>query len=241
MAGRFDSTSYGGPDSRFQTTEWSKVMNAKLGSSILTELYTKYWRPVYSYLRHKGFSNEDAKDIIQGFFSEKVLGQQLLQKADRNKGKFRTFLLTSLKNYATDLYRKQKFTQELDDQTEKTFQITNPEIEFDFVWAQELLQSVLKELETECRIRNKNIHWQVFREWLIESDPNNDNLDMGRICDKYSIKDTTTAYNMVSNLKGRFQKILRRRIRLHVDSDAQVDDEIRYFVNIFSKSSTRYK
>ena len=85
MAGRFENTSYGGLNSRFQTTEWTKIVNSTIGKSILAELYSKYWRPVYSYLRRRGFSNEKAKDLIQGFFSEKVLGQQLLQKADRTR------------------------------------------------------------------------------------------------------------------------------------------------------------
>ena len=72
MTKRYDDTSYGGPNSRFQTTEWTKILNSGLGESILAELYAKYWRPVYSYLRRKGFSNDEAKDLIQGFFSEKV-------------------------------------------------------------------------------------------------------------------------------------------------------------------------
>ncbi|MEJ2705953.1 MAG: sigma factor, partial [Sedimentisphaerales bacterium] len=108
MAGRYEETSFGGLNSRFQTTEWTKILNSALGESIIAELYGKYWRPVYKYLRRKGFSNEQAKDLIQGFFSVKVLGQQLLQKADRAKGKFRTFLLTAITNYAIDLHRQER-------------------------------------------------------------------------------------------------------------------------------------
>jgi RNA polymerase sigma-70 factor (ECF subfamily) len=206
----------------------------------LAELYAKYWRPVYSYLRRKGFSNEEAKDLIQGFFSEKVLGQQLLQKADRTKGKFRTFLLTSLRNYATDLQRKERPTQELDDQPEKPDDGADPETEFDKAWAQELLQAVVKELEAECRGRDKNAHWEVFRAWLLETDSSDEKLDMSDICAKYGIDDASTAYNMIANLKGRFRKILRRRLRPHVDSDEQVDEEIGHFIDILSRSTARF-
>jgi len=239
MAGRYDNTSYMGGSSRFQTTEWTKIMSPQLGSSILAELYAKYWKPVYSYLRRKGFNNEDAKDLIQGFFSEKILGQQLLQKAEKPKGKFRTFLLTSLRNYATDIHRKEHPARNLDDQIEKSTSKGDPEMEFDLVWAKELLQSVLKELEAECKSRDKNVHWQVFREWLLDPDPNKDKRDMNEICKQYGVDNPDKAYNMIANIKVRFQKILRRRIRMSVDSDAQVDEEIRYFINIFSKSSTR--
>ncbi|UCC99251.1 MAG: sigma-70 family RNA polymerase sigma factor [Phycisphaerales bacterium] len=240
MTKRYQDTSYGGGNSGFQTTEWTKILNSELGGSILTELYTKYWRPVYSYLRRKGFTNEEAKDLIQGFFSEKILGQQLLQKADRTKGKFRTFLLTSLKNYATDIHRKKHPTQELDDRAENRSDTVDPETEFDIAWAQELLQTVLQELEAECLSRNKSTHWEIFQAWLLEPDIKNGTLDMGRICAKYGIDHPSRAYNMISNLKGRFRKILRRRLRPHVDSDAQVDEEIHYFINIFSRSMPRY-
>ena len=239
MAGRFENTSYGGLNSRFQTTEWTKIVNSTLGKSILTELYTKYWRPVYSFLRRKGFSNDQAKDLIQGFFSEKVLGQQMLQKADRNRGKFRTFLLTSISNYAIDLNRKKRPMKELDEGIEKSTDIDNPETEFHIAWAKELLQSVLKELEAECRSHDKIIHWEIFRTWHLE--PVTDGkLDMSVICVKYGIDDVNKAYNMISNIKGRFRKILRRRLRTEVNSDAEIDMEIKQFIQIFSNSSTRY-
>jgi len=240
MAGRYENTSYGGSNLQFQTTEWTKIVNSAHGKSILAELYTKYWRPVYSYLRRKGFSNEQAKDLIQGFFSEKVLGQQMLQKADRTRGKFRTFLLTSISNYAIDLNRKKRPMKELDEGIEKSSDIDNPETEFYIAWAKELLQSVLKELETECRNHDKIMHWEIFRAWLLEPDIGNGKVDMSVICAKYGIDDVNKAYNMISNIKGRFRKILRRRMRREVDSDAEIDGEINKFIRIFSRSSTRY-
>jgi RNA polymerase sigma-70 factor (ECF subfamily) len=239
MAGRFENTSYGGSNSQFQTTEWTKIVNSTIGKSILAELYAKYWRPVYSYLRRKGFSNDQAKDLIQGFFSEKVLGQQLLQKADRTRGKFRTFLLTSISNYAIDLNRKKRPTKGLDEGVEKPSDIDNPETEFQIAWAKELLKSVLKELEAECRSHDKIIHWEVFRAWHLEP-VTVGKVDMSVICAKYGIDDVNKAYNMISNIKGRFRKILRRHLRHEVDSDAEVDEEINKFIQIFSRSSTRY-
>lgn len=60
-------------------------------------------------------------------------------------GKFRTFLLASLRNYATDLYRKKRLSQELNDRVEKSSDTGDPETEFDIAWAQKLLQAVLEE------------------------------------------------------------------------------------------------
>jgi len=239
VASRYEDTSYGGLNSRFQTTEWTKILNSTLGESILAELYTKYWRPVYKYLRRKGFSNEEAKDLIQGFFSEKVLGHQLLQKADRAKGKFRTFLLTAIKNYAIDRHRQERPMLELDEDFEQPSQIGSPESDFDIAWAEELLQKALAELEGECRNHGKEVHWEIFRSWLLEPDVAKKKQDMSTICVKYGVDNPDKAYNMIANIKGRFRKILRRHLRHHAGSDAQVDEEIRHFIHIFSKSSPR--
>ena len=240
MTKRYQDTSYGGGSSRFQTTEWTKILDSGLGGSILAELYAKYWRPVYSYLRWKGFSNEEAKDLIQGFFSEKILGQQLLLRADRTKGKFRTFLLTAIRNYAIDLHRKQVPMQELDEGVDKPSNTDDPEAEFDIVWAQELLNEVLQKLEAECCTRQKDIHWRLFRAWLINPKISNGKMDMGDLCAELGIDDASKAYNMIANLKGRFRKILRGYLRCQVDSDAEVDDEINHFIQIFSRNTTRY-
>jgi len=239
VAGRYEETSYGGLNSRFQTTEWTKILNSTLGESILAELYTKYWRPVYKYLRRKGFSNEEAKDLIQGFFSEKVLGQQLLEKADRAKGKFRTFLLTAIKNYAIDLHRQNRPTRELDENLEPPDKSGSPESDFDVAWAEELLQKVLVELETECRNHGKEVHWAIFRSWLLEPEMADAKQDMSAICVQFGVDHPDKAYNMIANIKGRFRKIIRRHLRGHTGSDAAIDDEIKYFIHIFSKNPPR--
>ena len=239
MANRFEDTSYGGLSSRFQTTEWTKILNSKLGESILAELYTKYWRPVYKYLRRKGFSNEEAKDLIQGFFSEKVLSQQLLQKADRTKGRFRTFLLTAIKNYAIDLYRQKRSTLELDEDFEKPSQTRPPESDFDLAWAEELLQKVLTELEAECRNHSKEAHWEIFHAWLLDPEVSDTKLNMSAICAQHGVDNPDKAYNMIANIKGRFRKILRRYLLRHAASEEEVDEEIKHFIHIFSKSPPR--
>jgi RNA polymerase sigma-70 factor (ECF subfamily) len=239
MARAYDDTSYAGGSSRFQTTEWTKILNSALGESILAELYMKYSRPVYKYLRRKGFSKEEAKDLIQGFFSEKVLGQQLLQKADRSKGKFRTFLLTAIRNYAIDLHRREHPTSQLDEDFEQPSEIGSPESDFDLAWAEELLQKVIAELEVECRNHGKQVHWEIFRSWLLEPEAADAKLDMSTICVKYGVESPDKAYNMIANIKGRFRKILRHHIRRHANSDADVDEEIKHFIQILSKSPPR--
>jgi hypothetical protein len=99
-----DMTDMGGAGQAFLTTQWSIIEN--VGSSdedrnkaLIGLLLSKYWKPVYCYLRRKGHNNEQAKDLTQGFFHEVVLGRNLIQKADQSKGRFRSFLLITLNRY----------------------------------------------------------------------------------------------------------------------------------------------
>src|SRR4030095_12634413 len=87
----------------FTTTHWSVVMAAGRNSSpgshaALEKLCSTYWYPLYAYVRRVGHSPEEAQDLTQDFFA-RLLRNQYIGSADPNRGKFRTFLLTSLKRF----------------------------------------------------------------------------------------------------------------------------------------------
>ena len=109
MARYHDQTDMGGAGEVFLTTHWSLIENIKSkedkDKALMSLLLKRYWKPVYCYLRHKGYGNEQAKDLTQGFFHEMVLGKNLVRQADEARGRFRTFLLTALNHYVTSVYR----------------------------------------------------------------------------------------------------------------------------------------
>ena len=233
-------TAMGGLNGRFPTTEWTRIINPAQRETIQAELCTKYWKPLYHYLRCKGFTNAESKDFVQGFFTEKVLGREFIQKSDRTRGKFRSFLLVALKNYTIDIQKKGKLLQIPPKKTEDSVGIGDPEVEFNRAWADDLLQEVLKELETECYKRGKIAHWGLFCEWLLEPHVDKGQTQMSNICAKYDITDAPKDYNMISNNKKLFRAILRDHLRSLADSEAEVDDEIRKFISIFSRNPTRF-
>jgi len=92
-------TTMGGSKRGFQNTLWTMVLKAKEHSrDALEELITTYWKPVYIYIRRWGYPSEEAKDLSQGFFAD-LLERDFLKGVSREKGRFRTFLLTVLKRY----------------------------------------------------------------------------------------------------------------------------------------------
>jgi len=95
----------------FPETDWSLVLRAsgrKDGESdtALESLCSRYWRPLYVFVRSKGRSKEDAEDIVQGFFA-KLLRNENLKTTEATRGRLRTFLLASMRRYLiTDLRQR---------------------------------------------------------------------------------------------------------------------------------------
>jgi RNA polymerase sigma-70 factor (ECF subfamily) len=89
-----------GPGGRFKTTAWDIVRSA-VDPEAQDLLIRIYWKPLYIFVRTRGFDNETAKDIIQDFFVA-LLERKVLGRADPSKGRFRAFLLTILKNFLAD-------------------------------------------------------------------------------------------------------------------------------------------
>ena len=150
----------GGAHRNFPPTEWTQLLDSSQREAIVEELCTKYWKPLYSYLRSSGFGNERAKDLVQSFLAEKVIDQELFRQADRTKGKLRTFLLTALRNYVVNVNRSQRASLPLAETTADAIASDGPDAAYERAWADQLLQDVLNQLRAECRKRGKTVHWR---------------------------------------------------------------------------------
>jgi RNA polymerase sigma-70 factor (ECF subfamily) len=100
---RQNDSSTGSDHGQFDKTHWSMVLeavqsHAPCAPRALAELCTRYWRPLYAFVRWRGRSPEDAQDLVQGFF-EHLIRNRGLATVDRSKGKFRSFLLASFQNF----------------------------------------------------------------------------------------------------------------------------------------------
>lgn len=252
-----DHTSMGGSREAFHTTEWSAIELIRDGSkpssaALINDLLRKYWKPVYCYLRRKGYNNEQAKDLTQGFFQEVVLGRSLIEHAEKSKGRFRTFLLTALQQYVAGVHRKQS-TQKWSpkgnlirlDELEPGEKIEapaqfSPEESFHYAWAAQLLDCILAEVQDKCRADGKMLHWQVFHDRVLGPIMDNTTLpSLDEICQRYDIDSSSKASNMIVTVKRRFQAGLKRYIRRSVIQDSDVDSEFQELMQIFSRSRAR--
>ena len=237
MARQYDNTSIGGDDRHFPATEWTRLLDPRQCEALMAELYEKYWKPLYSFLRYKGFSNEQAKDLVQDFFTEKIIGQELAKSADRSRGRFRNFLLVALRNYTINIQKRDRRNASisLDECSVDLAAKTNAESEFNRAWAEELLKQVLDELRIECEQKGRTTHWHLFQEWLLEPGIEQGKLDMESLRDKYGVVSNNQAYKIIFRVKQRFRRLLRDHLGAQVSEDEEVDAEIGEFLEAFSR------
>jgi RNA polymerase sigma-70 factor (ECF subfamily) len=255
---RDDNTDMGGPIEEFPPTQWTQIAGALTRDlarrrQILGEILSRYWKPVYAYLRRKGRNDPDAKDLTQGFFETVVLGRDLIRKADRPKGRFRAFLLASLDRYVASVGRAKRAKKRsargclvsLDDpEVARTYErrdSVTPDDAFVHAWASELLGQVLAEVEKSCRADGLAAYWEVFRERsLLPIMENAAPPSLSQICAEHGIPTEAQVSNMIVTVKRRFQAALRRRVRESVSSDAEVDPEIHDLMRMLAESSARF-
>lgn len=123
-------TSMGGSKRGFQATLWTVVLRAKDHSrEALEDLIRAYWKPVYIYIRRWGYPSEEAKDLCQGFFAD-LLERDFLKGVSREKGRFRTFLLTVLKRYLINESERKKAQKRGGGKAQLSLDFTRAEREF---------------------------------------------------------------------------------------------------------------
>ncbi|MBA3832593.1 MAG: sigma-70 family RNA polymerase sigma factor [Chthoniobacterales bacterium] len=230
----------------FTSTRWSVVRAAGASgiSSVraldaLSELCQIYWRPLYLFLRRGGVTPEDAQDLTQGFFAE-LIRDRTYFRADRQKGRFRSFLIGALKHFvadARDHERAQKrgggkLCEPLDEATvwEAERQVArNQRWEaqrvYDREWAEALLRQSLDRLAQECAFAGKAALFEALRSHL--------SLGMEEAVpyDQLAIKvrrPAATLRKNVERLRARYGDILREEVRGTVFDPAEVDEELRY-------------
>ena len=245
-------TDMGGVGEAFLTTHWSLIQNVQSKDeghrALMGLLIERYWKPVYCYLRHRGYDNEKAKDLTQGFFHEIVLGRELIQHANQAKGRFRKFLLVALERYLTSQHRQESAAKRRPkgklhqlkyvdpaDLPGLMGQLT-PEESFNYAWTSILLDQLLKEVETACHRQGMTTHWQVFHDKILQPIMEETQApSLKDLCSTYGIENPIKASNMIISVNRRFQATLKRRLRQSVTSDPEVYGELKELMEIFVK------
>ncbi len=230
-----------GKAATFCTTHWSQVLAAGRSPSpgaeqALESLCCADWYPLYAFLRWQGHSPVDAQDVVQDFFS-RLLAHNYLGHADRTRGRFRNFLLTSLKHFLINEWNKancqkrgggRQIISLNTDETESRRAVQavdgrTPEKAFARQWAMVLLERVLNQLEGEFAEARQEGLFQELRPFLTGEDGPGTYAEVGRRLGKTegSLKVA------VHRLRRRYRELLREEISGTVESPRMIDEEIR--------------
>lgn len=224
----------------FTATHWSVVAQAAGDSqqarAALETLCGKYWYPIYAFIRQRGSNRPQAEDLTQAFFAH-LLGKELIRKADRNKGKFRTFLLGALSHFLANEWDKQNALKRgggrqiisLDENVaegryrEEPRAALTPEKLFERHWAFAVLEQALERLKQEHIEAGKAGLFTKLEPGLTEA-PAADWLPRCAAELKMSANALRVALH---RMRRRFGALVREEITQTADGEADVDDEIR--------------
>jgi len=231
----------------FVTTHWSVVLTAGRSDTTraraaLESLCQTYWYPLYAYVRRRGYSPEDAKDLTQGFFAC-LLERQSLANADPDRGKFRSFILGAMNHFLADERAKLQTQKRggghkilsLDLMAaEERFDLepssddATPDKAFDKQWAAALLNEVLTRLEDAYQREGKMSLFMELKQTLMgtrESQP------YAMLAKRLSMNEVAIR-TAVHRLRKRYRELLREEIARTVSSPEEVSEEIRYLFQI---------
>ena len=233
----------------FATTHWSVVVAAGETESApaqnaLETLCRAYWYPIYVYVRRKGHAPEDAQDLTQEFFAQ-LIGKHQLRKADRAKGKFRTFLLAALDHFLarewTRAHRQKRGGQfsflSLDRESpEERYRLeppdnTTPERNFERQWARTVLAHAMSALEKECETDGKGA---LFREVKRLLSGEREQGAYAGISQRLEISETTVRVT-IHRLRRRYGELLRAQLAETVSEKEEVEEELRHLMRMVSE------
>ena len=228
----------------FPNTRWSLILLAQKGDEsqarkALSELFEMYWHPVYHYVRFRGYSPHDAEDLTQAFF-ESLLMKESLRAASREEGKLRSFLLSALKNFLVDAYRRQATIKRggrvvktvSHEDAEKQYESAmldhdTPELLFERSWAQTVIQDVMGKLRASYERADRMQVFDALSPCLLASEV----PPYLQLCKNMEMSGTALRVQY-HRMKQRFGELLEIEIRHTVNTEEEMREERDYLIRL---------
>ena len=232
----------------FATTQWSVVLacgdrERPEATAALAQLCETYWYPLYTYVRRQVGDVHEAQDLTQAFLAN-FLEKELVAKADPERGRFRSYLLTACKRFLINEWHKARaakrgggqFTLSLDWEsgesrfTQLDAETLTAEQLYEQQWAMTLLQRVMEQLRAEQEAKGKLAQFDVLKQFLAGA---TDEAGYGEAGKSLGISEGA-AKVAAHRLRGRYRELLRKEIAQTVSEPDEVDDEIRSLFAVLS-------
>jgi len=228
----------------FPSTLWSLVLTAgeSAASPALEDLCRAYWPPLYSFLRRQGHSPHDAEDLVQGFLA-RLLAREDLAEVGPEKGRFRTFLLTSLRNFTIKQALRDKAlkrgggqttipidAQEAERLCGTDLSAGSPEAAFDRRFAQAVVTRAFATLREEYHARGKEEFFATLAPFLDGVEPEGYEATAAKL----GMAPGTVAVT-IHRMRGRLRELLRAEVRQLCSSGADEEQEMKHLLEVWSR------
>jgi RNA polymerase sigma factor (sigma-70 family) len=229
----------------FTTTHWSVVLEAQgespAAQEALEKLCRTYWRPIYGFVRRQGARSEDAADLTQGFFAL-LLERKDLNTVRKEKGRLRSYLLTSLKNFLTDERRRVMAIKRgkgqrlipLDEiregeriDVERSDRLTADQI-YERRWAFTVLEQVMARLRDEYRSAGNLRFFDQMKKMLMD-EPGR--LSQAQVASEFDMTENAVKQAFY-RFRQRYQTLFREEIAHTVAIPSDIEDELRYLITV---------
>jgi RNA polymerase sigma-70 factor (ECF subfamily) len=235
----------------FATTHWSIVAQSALthvpeAENALAKLCEMYWPPIYSFIRRRGYAPPDAQDLTQSFFRY-FLQTKAYARTDRLHGKFRSFLLASVKHFLANEWDRHRAIRRgggyefvsLDQQTAESLydadsaSDSTAERLFELRWADSLAAGALNSLREELQAEGKVALFDQLKNFLASGIelPSYDEASARTGLPRATVK------THVHRLRQRYREIVRREIARTVSSPREIDEELRHLCNVLAETA----
>jgi RNA polymerase sigma-70 factor (ECF subfamily) len=232
----------------FATTHWSVVLAARDTASpqadtALAELCRTYWYPLYAFIRRKGHSPHDAQDLTQAFFA-RLLEKNYLAQADRERGRFRTYLLAALTHFLADEWDKTRRLKRGGGREMVSFDAASAEERYRLEpidqldaaklyerrWVTTLFDKVLARLEEEFRDSGKGELFDSLKSSLLREETG---LSYAELGEQLGLKEDAVK-QAVHRMRRRYRELFREEIAQTVAGPGEVDDELKHLFAVLS-------
>jgi len=230
----------------FTTTHWSIVLTARdpdcpQAANALEKLCRSYWYPLYAFVRRQGHDESSAKDLTQGFFA-RLLEKNYLAQVDQDRGKFRSFLLASLKHYMADERDKERAQKRggglihlsLDETVgedryrAEPVDVMDAEKLYERRWALTLLDQAKERLKAEFQKEGK---LELYQQLQVFETGSHDSPAYADVAADLGLSESGLR-TAVFRMRKRHRELVREEVAQTVSSPQEIDEEIRHLILI---------
>lgn len=234
----------------FPSTHWTQLARTGGGDTTaqreaLETVLSIYWPALLTHLTAiKRISRHRAEDLLQGFIASKVLEQQLISRAERGRGRFRTFILSALDRFVISEFRKEAAKKRAPDALvpleDREYGIPAKEDvarEFDVAWAREVLKEALRRMRAECETSERPKLWELFDRRVLQPAFGDTRMPpYDELVTDLGITSPSEAYNLLVTAKRMYARYLEAVVGEYAASQGGIREEIGSLFAILSST-----